>query len=297
MPFCSRASPGTPRQSVPTDIISTHDGDIVVTAKPDPEPKARAARAQARAITDASAIFGEPLPLFQQKVCPGVTGLPVDLAQYVANRIRFNAERTGLELAKAGECRPNLLVAFVFNGQRTLAKYAGKGDTILADIPPYERRKLLNKPGPVHAFIIAQDRSRDGMRPQEDPNNQYELIHEQSANSLFLLPTRSEIQMAVVLIDIPAIDGMSAKQLADYATMRGLARTKAVQSGSTYSTILSLFDPDAGHPAELTTFDLAYLRTIYSNAPNLIAAAKLGGVKHEMRKQIEAAAADDQSDN
>lgn len=53
---------------------------------------------------------------------------------------------------------------------------------------------------------------------------------------------------------------------------------------STYSTILSLFDPDGGHPAELTDFDLGYPRSIYSNSPNLAAAAKLGGVKYQMRR-------------
>jgi len=134
------------------------------------------------------------------------------------------------------------------------------------------------------------------MRPNFDPVQRYEIVHEQSANSLFLLPTRTDIQLSVIVVDIPAIDGMSAKQLADYATMRGLAKTKPVTGDSAYSTILSLFDPDGGHPAELTDFDLGYLRSIYSNSPNLAAAAKISGVKFQMRK-LQEAGAGEESDN
>jgi hypothetical protein len=282
----------------PDDVISTDsDRAIVVTGKQDPKPEVGAARAQARSITDAANIFDEPLALYQKKVCPGVTGLPQDLAELVVARIRYNVERAGLKVARNGNCSANLVVSFVLNGQKALSKYAHKTTGLLAKVPVHERKKLLRDPGPVHAWTITALRTRDGMAVQQDPHDHFYVVRSQSANSLFLLVSRREIEISVVVIDIPAIDGMSAVQIADYATMRGLAKTLPVSGDSTYSTILSLFDPDAPHPAELTTFDLAYLRTIYSNAPNLIAAAKLGGVKYEMRKQIEDADTDDQSDN
>jgi hypothetical protein len=276
------------------DVVSTRDGEIVVTARPDPAPEVSQAKSQARDITDASNIFDEPLPLFQDKVCPGVSGLPVDLAEYIADRIRFNAKRVGLRLAKAGECSPNLLVAFVLDGQKALVKYADKGNTILANVPVVARRQMIQDPGPVHAFVVAQDRTHTGGLPNFDPKQQYEVVKVEQEHSLFLLPTRSDIQMSIMLINIPAIDGMSAKQLADYATMRGLARTKPAAGDSTYSTILTLFDPDSGHPAELTNFDLGYLRSLYSNSPNIAGVAKLGGVKFQMRKLQDAA---ERSDN
>ena len=135
------------------------------------------------------------------------------------------------------------------------------------------------------------------MRAKWDPSSRYKILETQGANSLFLLKTRSDIQKSVVLIDIPAIDGLSAKQIADYATMRGLAKTRPVAGAATYGTILNLFAPDAGHPAGLTTFDIAYLKTLYSNAPNIVAAAKLGGLKYQMRKQLAATDADQAGDN
>ena len=271
-------------------LVSTdNDNQIVVTARSDPEPKVAEARAQARMITDVSNVFGAPLPLFQKPVCPGVSGLPIELAEYIADRIRYNAEQAGLKLAEAGNCRSNLIVAFVLNGQKALIDYHRKRNDVLVRIPLFERRELLANGGPVHAFVLSRHMTRDGAPLKVEPDQGYEILNTQSSNSLFLLNSRTDIEASVIVIDIPAIDGMSAKQIADYATMRGLARTRAVSGDATYGTILNLFDSDAGHPAELTTFDIAYLKTLYSNAPNLAAAAKLGGVKYQMRKALEAA--------
>jgi hypothetical protein len=92
----------------------------------------------------------------------------------------------------------------------------------------------------------------------------------------------------VVLMDIAAIDGMTVNQLADYATMRGLAKTKGVSGNADYGTILNLFDPDAAHQLELSNFDRAYLTAIYSNTPNVAAAAKFAAVPGLMKKQLAA---------
>lgn len=279
-------------------VISTSNDAIVVTGKKDPAPKPAAVHEQARAITNSPELFQTALPLFQKKVCPGVSGLPVDLAEYVADRIRFNAERAGLELAKAGECRANLIVAFVLDGRKALNDYDKKGHSILIGMPNFDRKQMLKDPGPVHAFVLSRHVTRDGKPLKRDPNEGYEILETQSSNSLFLLNSRTDIDGSVVVIDIPAIDGLSAKQLADYATMRGLADTKPVTGdATTYRTILNLFDPDAGHPAELTTFDLAYLRALYHNEPNLAAVSKIGGIAGEMRKQLAAAATAQGSDN
>jgi len=275
----------------PDAFVSTEEREIVVTAKEDPEPTVTEVRKQARSITHASNIFDDSLALFQKPVCPGVTGLPVDLATLIADRIRYNAERIGLRLAEAGACRVNLLVAFVLSGQTALQGIAGDGKSMLADLPASERRALLRDPGPVHAFTAWSLRTRDGKLVTYDPDNQYYVIETQSANSLILLPSRKDIDMSVVLIDIPAIDGMSAGQIADYATMRGLAKTRPVEGDATYGTILNLFDEDGSHPLELTAFDLAYLKTLYKRPPNIVAAAKLGTVGGTMQKELAAAEA------
>jgi hypothetical protein len=47
-----------------------------------------------------------------------------------------------------------------------------------------------------------------------------------------------------VLFDRAAVSGKTLVQLADYATMRGIARTRPAESdGQPLDTILTLFDP------------------------------------------------------
>ncbi|HSG35676.1 MAG TPA: hypothetical protein VLA37_14180 [Sphingomonadaceae bacterium] len=274
------------------------DREIVVEAVEEIDPEdlsVREVKKQARSITDATNIFGDPLPVFHKPVCPGVSGLPVDLATLIADRIRFNAERTGLRLAEGGECQPNFIVSFVANGQKALQEMADKGNTVFSMIDLAERRSLLNDPGPVHAFIVAANRTHTGDRPAWDPRGQYEVINAQQAHSLILLPMRTDIQISVVLIDIPAIDGMSAVQIADYATMRGLAKTRPIEGDPAFGSILNLFDEESRHPLELTAFDLAYLETVYKHPPNIAAAAKLGTVEGAMQKVLVAAAEADRA--
>lgn len=269
---------------------------IVVTAAPDPEPRNDAVRQQARAITSAGNMHNEPLALFQQKICPGVAGLPNELAMLVADRIRFNAERVGLSLATGGECSPNLVVVFVKDGNAFVHNLAKTEGNILTRIPMEERGDVLRQTGPVRTWTVTSLRTRDGMAVTFDQKTRYYTLNTQSANSLFLLPSRTEIELAVVVIDVAAIDGLGAVQLADYATMRGLAKTRPVEGDASYGTILNLFDPEAAHSRELTTFDVAYLKTIYSNQPNIAAAAKIGGVKSAMRKELALAEEEDAAD-
>lgn len=284
------AAPATAQVDGLIQLDYTPQGDdIVVTRKTDPEPKVDEVRSQARAITAAVNIFDEPLAMYQRKMCPGVSGLPEELALFVADRIRYNIERIGLELADPEKCSPNLLVSFVLDGRSVLQGLKGKPTSLFAYIPKSERDAILRDTGPVHSWNIVSLRTRDGVMQEYDIDQQYAVLHTQSSNSLILLNARKDIEFSIVIIDIPAIDGMSGKQLADYATMRGLAKTKPVTGDAEYGTILNLFDPDSLHPAELTTFDIAYLKNLYANMPNIPAASKLGTVKGEMRKQLAAA--------
>lgn len=270
------------------DIIGlkeTPDNSIVVTRKADPEPEHDEVRRQVRSITRSGNVFNQPLARFHARMCPGVMGLPLDVAELIVDRLRYNAEQLGLTMADASKCRPNFILGFVGSGRADLERMLEKKGSMLSQISLDERRELLKERGPVHAFAITMERTRDGMPILGD--QKYGLtptINTQSANSLFLLPTRLDIEMSVVLIDVLEIDGMTVKQLADYATMRGLARTRPVAGEASYGTILNLFDPDAVHPMELTEFDLAYLQTLYENPANIAAASKFGTVQGRMKK-------------
>ncbi len=105
----------------------------------------------------------------------------------------------------------------------------------------------------------------------------------QSQSHIFLAH-RIDINKAVIMIDIAAIDGMGVVQLADYATMRAFAATNPVNGDAAASTILGLFDPAVARPRELTDFDLAYLRTVYEGVDSLNAASKLDSINSKLRR-------------
>jgi hypothetical protein len=262
--------------------------DIVVSAKPDPKPDQSEVTAQVRSITVSDNLFDKPLALFARPICPGVLGMPVDAAELVVGRIRDNIERVGLSLAKEGDCKPNLIVGFVGSGKTDIANMMSKTGSMLSMLTVQERRELKNETGPVHAWAVTAVRSLEGMDLIGGDTNltQPPTLNANASHSLISLSARRDIDLSVVLMDIGAVDGMTVNQLADYATMRGVARTRPVKGTTSYGTILNLFDPDSIHPRELTTFDVAYLKSVYAGIPNIPGSQKIGSVKSQMNREL-----------
>jgi hypothetical protein len=103
------------------------------------------------------------------------------------------------------------------------------------------------------------------------------------------IPVREDIVGVLVLFDRDDVRSMTLSQLADYATMRGLARTRPVDGdGQKLDTILALFDQDATPPDTLTAFDTAYLGALYAGRPNEIGLTKVLNVSTQLRRQANA---------
>lgn len=96
-----------------------------------------------------------------------------------------------------------------------------------------------------------------------------------NSDSRLFLASRLDITALVVVIDLAAIDGLSVDQIAAYAAMRVLARTRPARSGSA-----------SPRPAGLTRFDFAYLRSLYEAGSNVPAAVKIGGIARTLRKEM-----------
>jgi hypothetical protein len=293
-----RAGPGpAPAQIIsPDDLVKmragTAEDEIVVTGKALPPPEE--VKKQAKTITRMDDFFTAPLAQLQEKVCPGVLGLPADMAGIIVDRMRWNAERVGLKVAKEGKCQPNILVAFVLNGQREVKALSDTKPWAFRDVPDQDVRELLADAGPVHAWSSTQTKTRDGM-PVAKSDSMFDppVVQTTISDSRIFFATRLDIAQSVVVIDIKAIDGMAVVQLADYATMRAFARTRPAGSDSSASTILSLFDKSGPAPRELTPFDLGYLSAIYKSQGNLPASAKIGAIPKEIKKQLAKASAED----
>jgi hypothetical protein len=302
LPLAAQAQERTEPASSSTQIISPDDlvkmrsgapeDEIVVTGKALPPPEE--VKQQAKTITRMDDFFTAPLAQLQAKVCPGVMGLPADIAGIIVDRMRWNAERIGLDVAKEGKCQPNILIAFVINGQAEIAGLARTKGYVFRDVPDEDVREMLADAGPVHAWSSTQTKTRDGM-PVAKNESLFDppVVEVPISDSHIFFATRLDIAQSVVVFDLKAIDGMSVVQLADYATMRAFARTRPAKADAAASTILSLFDKTAPAPRELTTFDMGYLNAIYKTQGNLPASAKIGAIPKEIKKQLAKASSED----
>jgi len=225
----------------------------------------------------AAAQRDDPLPRFQDPLCPGIVGLQVEAAEMMVGRIRAHAEDLGIRLAEAEGCEPNVIVAFIEDGQDYLQRLSAGRGSMFEALSPQERRELLAQDGPVHVLTQVRTRSRDGMvvgrreNLVDPPRTQMWMAH-----SRIYTPTRQDIVSALVLVDREAIGGMTVNQLADYAAMRAFIVDQPGLRTEGGGSILDLFDlPEGERPAGLTMSDLALLSSLYEGPANLRASARL----------------------
>jgi hypothetical protein len=255
-------------------IASPARDDIVVTGKQPGQP-ANEAFDQARKLSRIEDPYEQALARFEEPVCPGIFGLKTDYATAMIDRIRENAARQHVPLAKDG-CAPNLIVAFVEDGQSLLSRLARNEPRMFSFVPASERKALLTETSPVRVWSNVETRLANGA-PVRRFRGREELPAVRGALNRFTLPTRRDIHSALVLFDRRAVRGMTLVQLADYATMRGLTHTRPASGDEPMATILSLFDAEPA-PSELTGFDKSYLRTVYYWGPSYSAATKFVGI-------------------
>jgi hypothetical protein len=287
--------------------------NIVVRGERPPATEAQVTE-QAQNVSIVGNPLDEPLPRFEDRVCPGVLGLTEEAAGYINQRIRYNAEQFDLRIAPDdGTCEPNFIVAFVDDAQNALVEVARRNGYLLAGLSVTERGELLNAPGAARVWSNVMSRTRDGMpvpserdargaperagstfagtdgagNPLSAPFNMGvpPVSAGWNAHSKIYVPTRDDIVSVLVLFDRAQVRGKSLLQLADYATMRDLALTRETSGEHPAPTILSLFDGDGPHPDRLTPFDLGYLGSLYRDLPNIPAQAKIAGVNAEMQRQ------------
>ena len=274
-----------PAQAQDARRSSAGERDIVVTGRAEAETTAREVSRQARAVTRPQNMYDGPLARFEDRLCPGILGLKEDFAALMIDRIRYNAEALDIWMASEEGCTPNLIVAFVKDGQGELAGLQRRHGYLFESLPVAEREDLLAEAGPVRVWTTTVMRSRDGMEmSQRQGLTDPPVVSMWSAHSKIYLPVREDITQVVVVFDVEGVAGKSLVQLADYATMRGLARTRPVEDDPAMDTILTLFHSDAP-PAAMTRFDRAYLAALYDSIPNLPGITKLLGVNRQLRLQ------------
>jgi len=224
----------------------------------------------------ADGIGEDPLPRVEDRLCPGVVGLEVAMAEGLVSRIRANADSFGVSLADPATCEANLVVAIVDDGQAWLADMAERRGYLFRDMDRVDREELLATTGPVRVWNQVTVRTRDGLRVGRRENlTTLPQAGMWSAHSRIYRPVRKDITYSLVLFDRAAVGSMTPAQLADYASARALSTVFPDVSARPRPSILTLFDSAAAQPAGLTEHDRAWLGHLYRGIPNLPASMLL----------------------
>ena len=240
-------------------------GDIVVTGNK------QADRNAAEAYVASIAVRSETqLARFHQPVCALVLGIPRPYSTIIEKRIAEDARGAGIDVAKKVRCDANLIVVIAEDGVALVKDIRIHYQGWLAGLSPADI-DALEKPGPARAWSVTSLRNEDGqgmrnspLSAGNDPLADKPVLRVMTA-SILRQPTRQDVEASFVVIDKAATIGLTLRQIADYAAMRGLARTRPpVGDAAALSTILTVFDPQAvSRPRELTSADTAYLRALY----------------------------------
>lgn len=278
-------------QEEPTTAPEDGQSTIVVTGDAQP-PSGAQVYDQARDVSRVNRyqLYEEALPRFEGPVCPAVFGLRDDYAAAIVTRIRNNV--TKLELpVQADDCEPNLLVAFMTDGRAFLADFERQRPEMFSWVPASERDEILHQQSPVRVWTnIALRWTGNGPPPPDWPYDRPSVRGQLSRGAM---PEVKDIMSAVVLFDQEAVVGMTLEQLADYATMRGLTNTRPASGDGPMATILAMFDDGT---AELTPFDVGYLRSLYFSQANVSAANRFVHIRGQIENaQAEEVAASEQA--
>ena len=259
--------------------------------------ESRDVRNTARDITEGAQMMQRPLARFQREVCPGVYGMLEQNAQPIVDRILETAEAADIPVNSEPGCDANVWVIVVDDPAATFERLEDERSFITRHMSPYDKRMVRSQEGPVRAWNVVSERNREGERVASG----FELAalanmaraddepipaNPVSTMSRMQLGIRLDIELSVLLVARSALAEIDAHSLADYATMRLLARTTPPSDEDAVDTVLQLFGPDSG-PIRLTAFDRAYLRALYRSNELRPARTAMGSISGLMERVTE----------
>lgn len=253
-------------QTAPRTEGATQSGDIVVEHRAiDP----KAARDFAR---DVAPPVERQLPRFLSRACPQAIGFGPRLGAQIEARMRANVAAAGAPLAPEG-CKGTMVVIAADRGGELVREMRRLGTHLIRGLDAHEVDALISSPEPVRSWTLTAPTNERNEVPAASMANDAFITGGRNIpvvevwESARMRPNLAQgIQMAVLVIDWPAMMGKSPEQIADYATMRTLAKTRAPASG-VVGTILTLFRPDSGGMPEMTGADRALLKGLYAEQP------------------------------
>lgn len=264
-------------------------GDIVVTGTSEAD---QARQARQFVATIAPLRGRSQLNRFETPVCPVAVGLREEEKRAVVQRLRQVAGAIGLPVAKAS-CRPNLLVAVVAGKRQFMEGLIRERPALFAMMTPREAWLLARNPDPVVAWQQTGWISVNGNEIMLDLYYDVPLNITYGNSPRFIEPGHLHFKAAAVVIEAEATVGLTTTQLADYAAMRGFARTEPSKLAPSAPSILRAVGAPVGSavPVTLTQWDLGFLRGLYASGNDVNALVRSTEINRSVEREVSRMAA------
>lgn len=260
--------------SPPPPLPPSNEIEVRADRRVEPEELRDTARTVATPLR-----FQEVVPRFHDAVCPKVVGVDAKITRLIEARISAVADY--VELPKPKEnCSPNAIVLILEQPPEMFEKVMNKrfgllGPRDIRDQTLNTIRADLQAGKPVVAWNQITVRNNDG--PTVLDGSAIPVSGNGFGEGLPTIQTpfasrlRSNIfrakDVSVVVLDMKQLVDVEAIQLADFAALYllGWPRRNIDYDAMATSSLLTLFrDGPKQSPAEMTDFDRAYLKGIYS---------------------------------
>jgi len=229
---------------------------------------------------------GGHISRFEHSACPAVLGLPPAMRTLVVERMRAVARAGGVPVGNPG-CQPNVVV-MVTSDKRQLIELLGRRfPNYLGNLSNGEAARVARSPELAALWHLNGLVDADG-RQFGSPGDDVIMVRATHASRL-IDTAHMEFIGSVLIVESRALVGLSTTQFADYAAMRTLTGADPARlPDRSLSTILTLLDAPMGSqvPVTLTSWDLAFLESIYTSDPNRFAPGQRGEIRARMGRRL-----------
>ncbi len=248
--WCQTTAPAEDRSSTRPPVTPP---ELVVTGR---RPVDRTpGRTFARQISEP--VDGQ-ISRFQGMGCPKALGFPAGLARQIEARMRVGGAAIGVPMADRN-CKGNLLVMAADSGSDMVREMSRLNSHLVRGLTDRRIGELIAETGPARAWAFTEIQNAYGASIIGQ-GDFLPVYHDSSLTT----STQQAITMSIVVIDWNAMMGKTPTQIADYATMRTVANTRAVTKAGSVDSILTLFLDGATPPDAMTVADTAYLKALYN---------------------------------
>jgi hypothetical protein len=245
-----------------------------------------------RYVHNITSTVDDQIARFRQPICPASFGLPAAYNRVIEQRIRDDAARAGLRVA--GErCDANVVLIVADDPGPLVEALRRERPQVFAGLDYNDVRQVLRSAEPVRTWHAIEPRGSDGrplqrvMSVDGTPGGGNGMwVNPAASNSRIQQNTQDDLVSSFVVIAAQAVDGLTLTQIADYAAMRTLAKTRA-PAGLTGPTILALFNKADSRPSELTAWDRGYLRGLYRTSNTLAAHSQESAISGVIQRGLE----------